>query len=122
MNKKKILIVLPGLLVSLILINSLADYRDQEIINHPLLHVNFDHVDHKQTTCVTCHHNFLDDTGSGICNVGHKQDLSVALEIEDMFHTLCRDCHIETREQGNVAGPVRQCKLCHEKPVFVAQE
>lgn len=110
------------LIVSVFVIEVMATYRQEKIISKPLLHVNFDHVDHKATQCVTCHHNFLDKTGTGTCYSCHKLEPDIAHDIEDMFHTLCRDCHSETRSKGEAAGPVRQCKSCHLKLTFVVND
>lgn len=64
--------------------------------------------------CITCHHNFVDDTGNGLCFDCHKTHPAVNLEIESQFHTLCRGCHAERRNDGEASGPVRACNHCHE--------
>ena len=33
----------------------------------PILPMNFAHLDHANENCVLCHHNYVDDTGGGLC-------------------------------------------------------
>ena len=80
----------------------------------PLLELHFAHVDHEEVNCVTCHHNFVDDTGNGLCFDCHKTDPAVAPLIEMHFHGFCRGCHAERRAEGEASGPVRACNACHE--------
>ena len=106
------------LLVALLWLGS--DYRLSTQVTRPLLPVVFEHIDHRATECFFCHHNFTDDTGSGTCYSCHKFDMEIAHQMEDMFHTLCRNCHTETRLAGEVAGPVRSCDGCHLVEAFVS--
>ena len=122
MIKKQNAIFFLLLIISVFIIDAIADYRQEMIVSKRLLHVSFDHVDHKETQCVTCHHNFLDKTGSGTCYSCHKLETDIAPVIEDMFHTFCRDCHIVTRLKGQTSGPVRQCKSCHLKLKFIPHD
>ena len=92
-----------------------ADYRIRGIVNRPMLHINFEHTAHKEVQCVSCHHNFIDTSGHGICYHCHKYHAEVAVSIEKMFHTFCRDCHMKTKTEGDAAGPVRQCGTCHNR-------
>ena len=79
----------------------------------PMLPLTFAHLDHRSVNCVDCHHNFLDDTGQGLCFDCHKTDPTVNALMEEQFHTLCRNCHVEKQQQGEDAGPTRQCIDCH---------
>ena len=79
----------------------------------PLLPLTFAHADHRSVNCITCHHNFVDSTGQGLCIDCHKTNAKVRLQIEPMFHTLCRGCHVAKRTAGDDAGPVRRCADCH---------
>lgn len=79
----------------------------------PLLPLTFAHADHLEVTCVACHHNFLDDTGQGLCFDCHKTDRSVSHLIETQFHDLCRGCHVEKQLAGEDGGPLRACLDCH---------
>ncbi len=104
------LIALIGIAVVLI-----GGYGWRETLLHtkPLLPLTFGHADHHEVNCITCHHNFNDGTGQGLCIDCHKTDPKVRLQIEPIFHTLCRDCHVEKRAAGHDAGPVRRCSDCH---------
>lgn len=79
----------------------------------PMLPLTFAHLDHQPVSCVACHHNFIDDTGQGLCLDCHKRDPEVNALIEQQFHTLCRDCHLEKQRLGEDSGPVRRCVDCH---------
>ena len=94
---------------------AVAAYRERQTMvdTRPLLPLTFAHLDHREVNCITCHHNFADDTGQGLCIDCHKTDPKVRLQIEPMFHTLCRDCHVEKHAVGKDAGPVRRCADCH---------
>ena len=87
--------------------------RQAQLDARPMLPLSFAHVDHRSVNCITCHHNFVDSTGQGLCIDCHKTNPKVAARIEPMFHTLCRDCHREKHSQGDDAGPVRRCSDCH---------
>ena len=88
-------------------------WRQQAIPLQPLLPTKFEHIDHTATQCADCHHNWIDDTGSGPCYNCHKTSPEVWVEMEPMFHEFCWGCHIETRHKEEEAGPVRECALCH---------
>lgn len=98
-----------------------TDYRRDEQSTRPMLPVVFEHIDHTATECFVCHHNFTDDTGNGTCYSCHKFDMTIAHQMEDMFHTLCRDCHTETRIEGEEAGQVRSCDGCHLVEPFLSE-
>jgi len=99
----------------LIAIAATAAYqaRQSMVDTRPLLPLTFAHLDHRAVNCITCHHNFTDDTGQGLCIDCHRTDSKVRLQIEPMFHTLCRDCHVKKHADGEDAGPVRRCLDCH---------
>lgn len=92
----------------------LGDAREQMIVGQGLLPVNFAHKDHSQQSCLQCHHNFVDSTGSLPCLECHKTDPQVQHLVEAQFHDLCRGCHMEQQLLGEAAGPVRQCVDCHQ--------
>jgi len=100
--------------VLLILGYLVHDYRVGALSARPMLPVNFDHQDHAGTNCTQCHHDFIDDSGSGSCYSCHKMRPELAPQMEAMFHRLCRDCHVDTRLEGEDAGPLRSCRGCHE--------
>lgn len=91
-------------------------FHENAVRKRPLLPVTFDHKIHTDTGCITCHHNFADDTGSGSCYSCHKFTPEISPQIETMFHDLCRNCHIEKRIEATDAGPMRRCSLCHRTP------
>ncbi|MEE2783942.1 MAG: cytochrome c3 family protein [Pseudomonadota bacterium] len=78
-----------------------------------MLAVTFAHADHTEQSCIACHHNFVDNTGAGMCFDCHKTDPTIKDLIEDQFHDLCRDCHIDQQRDGKAHGPTRQCIDCH---------
>lgn len=78
-----------------------------------ILPMNFAHEDHVPVNCVECHHNYVDDTGGGLCMNCHVTDPSVWPLLENQFHGLCRGCHEEKAALGEDGGPPRQCMACH---------
>lgn len=79
----------------------------------PILPMNFAHEDHVPVNCVECHHNYVDDTGGGLCMNCHVTDRTVWPLLENQFHGLCRGCHAEKAALGEDGGPPRQCMACH---------
>ncbi|MDA1077186.1 MAG: cytochrome c3 family protein [Proteobacteria bacterium] len=92
----------------------LESVRQRSVLLSPVLPMNFAHQDHTEQACFGCHHNFIDDSGHGLCIDCHKTNTEVAGQIETQFHDLCRTCHIENQIQGEDTGPVRACIDCHE--------
>ena len=90
-------------------------YRNVMLLRRPLLPVTFVHGLHKGIQCTHCHHNYIDDSGGGSCYLCHKLDPGLARNIETTFHVFCTDCHIKTKNEGDEAGPVRQCGPCHDQ-------
>ncbi|NKB99890.1 MAG: hypothetical protein GKR90_15520 [Pseudomonadales bacterium] len=93
-----------------------ANPDGQHLVPHPegpMLAVSFAHADHVDQSCIECHHNYVDDTGAGMCFDCHKTDPEVNELIEEQFHDLCRNCHIEKQLAGEEHGPTRQCNACH---------
>ena len=88
--------------------------RDTHIENAPMLALSFAHLDHQEVNCIVCHHNFVDQTGDGLCFDCHKRDPQIAPAIETMFHDLCRDCHVQRQHDDLEGGPPRACFSCHE--------
>jgi len=88
------------------------DYRAGMEQPHALA-MMFSHKAHAREQCVACHHNYVDDTGGGLCIECHRTDPRVEHLMRDQFHSLCMDCHLEKREQGKKAGPLRSCIDCH---------
>jgi hypothetical protein len=78
-----------------------------------ILPMSFAHIDHVAVNCVDCHHNFIDDTGGGLCMTCHVTNQDVWPLLENQFHDLCRGCHAEKAAEGIAGGPPRQCMACH---------
>ncbi|MCC7411912.1 MAG: cytochrome c3 family protein [Gammaproteobacteria bacterium] len=87
--------------------------HDAMVVRAERLPVAFDHVDHTTVGCVECHHNFVDDTGDGLCYDCHKRDPVLALRMQADFHDFCRDCHVELARAARESGPLRGCEDCH---------
>ncbi|MFK8049855.1 MAG: cytochrome c3 family protein [Halioglobus sp.] len=78
-----------------------------------ILPMNFAHHHHAKEQCVTCHHNYVDDTGGGMCMGCHVSDEKLLPLLETQFHDLCMGCHIRKSATGEEGGPPRQCIECH---------
>ena len=78
-----------------------------------ILPMTFAHLDHVPVNCVECHHNYVDDTGGGLCMDCHVTDQQVWPLFEQQFHDLCRGCHEEKAALGEDGGPPRRCVACH---------
>ncbi|MBN7795298.1 cytochrome c3 family protein [Parahaliea mediterranea] len=79
----------------------------------PILPMTFAHADHGGINCANCHHNFVDDSGSGPCMSCHVTSEQLWPSLERQFHHLCRGCHVEKAALGEQGGPTRQCIACH---------
>ncbi|MBM5811220.1 MAG: cytochrome c3 family protein [Gammaproteobacteria bacterium] len=79
----------------------------------PILPMIFDHNDHGDVNCIECHHDFADDSGSGMCMGCHVSDPDLWPRLEQQFHGLCLGCHAEREAAGRSAGPPRACDGCH---------
>lgn len=77
------------------------------------LPMTFAHADHAQQQCVSCHHNYQDASGQGLCLDCHRSNQQIAYQRRHQFHALCMGCHIEQQSVGEPAGPLRSCKDCH---------
>lgn len=98
--------------------------------------VSFPHDSHTSVNCVTCHHNYVDHTGTTACIECHRNANTAAPRAnlaqprrprqqlgglgtpfrsssESTFHTFCRDCHTQLALDGEKHGPTRSCTACH---------
>lgn len=89
------------------------NYRQQTRETAPMLPVTFAHADHTSVNCIACHHNFIDQTGQGLCFDCHQNHPDVRGLREVQFHSLCRDCHAQRQADGDEVGPLRSCEGCH---------
>jgi len=78
-----------------------------------ILPMTFAHIDHLPVNCIECHHNYVDDTGGGLCMNCHVSNKQVWPLLENQFHDLCRGCHAEKAALGEEGGPPRECIDCH---------
>jgi len=82
--------------------------------------VVFPHDRHTSVNCVTCHHNYVDRTGTMACIECHRSTNTVAPlaglahSSESTFHTFCRDCHTQLALDSEKHGPTRSCSACHQ--------
>jgi len=104
--------VLIGLSLAVLLLFFAEQYRAGNSPNEPMLPVVFEHGDHTETACTNCHHDYLDNSGSGLCYTCHKQSPEIAADMQAMFHDFCFDCHVSKRQDDD-AGPQRECSGCH---------
>lgn len=114
-----------GLLLALTGLALLLGWGAQAYIDNPgspqhvpwadthTLPVSFAHVDHTGENCLYCHHNYVDDTGQGLCFECHRTDEEVAHLFEEQFHDMCRGCHEDKQAEGSDHGPTRECIACH---------
>ena len=76
--------------------------------------LSFPHESHRAVSCVTCHHNFTDHTGSGTCIACHRAtNTGIKLAAEPRFHAFCEGCHAERAAALHKRGPLRACQGCH---------
>ena len=92
--------------------------QTQLVRERPMLPLNFNHQLHGKVNCLTCHHDYADHapsppSGDRSCLLCHKKTADLALRIEEDFHTLCRDCHLQQSRTIHASGPVRECQRCH---------
>jgi len=106
--------VVAGLVLSAVLLVFAENYRASQVPSEPLLTVAFEHIDHTETQCADCHHNFIDKTGGGTCYNCHKYTPEIAADIEKTFHDFCFACHVARRKEGEESGPMRACSGCHK--------
>ena len=97
----------------LVLVLSSNRYRQAQPPPGQRLPMTFAHADHRQQQCVACHHNYQDNSGQGLCLDCHYTRQTLAWRVEQQFHALCMGCHLEAARNGEAAGPLRRCQLCH---------
>jgi len=95
--------------------------RSKQLLLEPAAHpdkiaVTFPHESHTSVSCVTCHHNYVDHTGTTACIECHRSARSdLVRSSESEFHTFCRGCHTQLALDGQPKhGPTRSCSGCHQ--------
>ncbi|MBV8741886.1 MAG: cytochrome c3 family protein [Sinobacteraceae bacterium] len=77
--------------------------------------VNFPHERHTSVSCISCHHNYLDKSGTTACIECHRSQRSdLPHSSEATFHSFCRDCHARLAAEHTHHGPPRSCSACHD--------
>ena len=110
----QIILSLITLLILAMFWTSTDNYKMSNI-NSELLPMTFAHADHAKEQCVTCHHNYQDNTGQGLCIICHQTNEEISYLIEEQFHDLCMGCHTEKVHKKEKSGPMRHCAACHTK-------
>lgn len=89
--------------------------RNPPVSRSTRLPLDFPHSAHRGVNCISCHHNFVDRTGTGSCLDCHRSPRpDLPYSSESTFHTFCRDCHAQrAREHQGRHGPTRGCARCH---------
>jgi Ferric reductase like transmembrane component/Class III cytochrome C family len=81
------------------------------------LRVQFPHERHGAVNCITCHHNFVDQSGVDNCIPCHRSKRpDIRLGAQARFHPFCMDCHRGGEmPAGGLGrhGPVSHCSACH---------
>jgi hypothetical protein len=110
--------ILAGVAVAL-LISALAGWglsreSQRALRESPVDHAGFDHADHAAFSCLACHHNFTDRTGSENCLSCHKRlSVSATTRIDRVFHRFCVACHEEEWWRTGKPSPFKSCNGCH---------
>lgn len=85
--------------------------------SRPLMPLAFPHEPHASVNCITCHHDYKEQSpsisGNRTCILCHKQSPALAVRIEADFHQFCQSCHLERLQAFHASGPVRSCQACH---------
>ncbi|MBL4672753.1 MAG: cytochrome c3 family protein [Arenicella sp.] len=90
-----------------------ADLLNNIPLRKPLP-MTFAHSDHGKQQCVSCHHNYQDQSGQGLCIECHLTNAQVAGKLREQFHRLCMGCHFDAKlENADLAAPLRRCSACH---------
>lgn len=105
---------------AVVLVALLPASMSKQILMEPVarpaaIAVNLPHDLHTSVSCVTCHHNYVDHTGTTACVECHRSSRTdLGRSSEQTFHTFCRDCHAQLALDGHKHGPTRSCAACHQ--------
>ena len=106
--------IIAGIIVAAGSLWALREFQHKLRVAAPMLPVTFAHKAHQAVNCIACHHDYVDNSGQGLCFDCHKSDPEIQALIETQFHELCWGCHVEKQAEGEDHGPTRQCSACHE--------
>lgn len=88
--------------------------------------VGFNHFDHQEVPCTTCHHTWSGDTGIQPCaTAGCHDNLKERNEVNSYYHayhargtkTSCVGCHQQLNNEGEAQLPTSPCgnNACHKQ-------
>ncbi len=95
--------------------------RESLAVRAARLPLEFPHERHRAVNCLTCHHNFADDTGAEACVTCHRRSTpALQVQAEARFHDFCLGCHRDPPPPLTRHGPVTGCDSCHEPKAAAA--
>lgn len=102
-------------LIALLPATTAKQFLLEPVTKPAVIAVNFPHDLHTSVSCVTCHHNYVDHTGTTACIECHRSSRTdLGRSSEQTFHTFCRDCHAQLALDRHKHGPTRSCAACHQ--------
>jgi Class III cytochrome C family len=117
-RRKLVLIALPLILCGIVIalaVGPMAQARLTGLRSSPIDHAQFLHDDHTRFVCTTCHHNFIDRTGTENCITCHKSlSTRETMRVDRLFHAFCTDCHRRESLTSHKSGPLDHCTACHD--------
>jgi hypothetical protein len=109
-----VVLLMMAAIAAVLTLGPLSEMRLASLRTSPIDHAGFLHADHTKVTCVTCHHNFVDQTGKENCLPCHKRlGRSETMRVDRMFHAFCGECHRDDKRAGRATGPIDDCMGCH---------
>ena len=109
-----VVLLMMAAIAAVLTLGPLSEMRLASLRTSPIDHAGFLHADHTKVTCVTCHHNFVDETGKENCLPCHKRlGRSETMRVDRMFHAFCGECHRDDKRAGRATGPIDDCMGCH---------
>jgi hypothetical protein len=113
--------VLPGAIATLVMLALplpiVMSHLLEPAARPDVLPAQFPHDKHTTVNCLTCHHNLIDNTGTGSCIDCHRNSRAALNHSsnEATFHVFCRSCHVQLAQEGRKHGPTRACASCHRR-------
>jgi hypothetical protein len=102
-------------LIALLPATTAKQFLLEPVARPAAIRINFPHDLHTSVSCVACHHNYVDHTGTTACVECHRSSRTDLVQSsEATFHTFCRDCHTQLALDSHKHGPTRSCAACHQ--------
>jgi hypothetical protein len=102
-------------LIALLPATTAKQFLLEPVARPAAIQINFPHDLHTSVSCVICHHNYVDHTGTTACVECHRSSRTDLVQSsEATFHTFCRDCHTQLALDSHKHGPTRSCAACHQ--------